>query len=418
MSKWSGFYKLSLQERLDKITNEFDFSADDRAFLVAHQDLIGDTQIENYVYSFGVPTGLLFDLLVDGKKYVVPMATEEPSVIAAANNGARLIRAGAGVQTELKQRLMRGQVILTNIENQAGLADYITEHSAQLIEIANAAKPSIVQRGGGAKKIILEQLDDQRAIVNILVDPKAAMGANLVNTMTEAVAEYLRNAGYQVVMAILSNLTTEALIQAQVRIPVHALATKDGLAGEIVAARIEEASLIEQLSAHRATTANKGFLNGIEAAVLASGNDTRGVNASLHAYAARSGQYQGLVKWSVSADELVGVTELPLMLGVVGGSIGIVPAVKLNHQIMGEPTVEELTSIVAAVGLAQNLAALRALVTSGIQAGHMALQAKSLAVQVGATPDELQRLTERLNQQGKVDEASAKILLEEIRGEK
>ncbi|MDR3241501.1 MAG: hydroxymethylglutaryl-CoA reductase, degradative [Lactobacillaceae bacterium] len=418
MSKWSGFYKLSLQERLSKISNEFDFSPDDQAFLVAHQDLIGDTQIENYVYSFGVPTGLLFDLLVDGKKYVVPMATEEPSVIAAANNGARLIRAGEGVQTELKQRLMRGQVILTNIADQAGLADYITEHSTQLIEIANAAKPSIVQRGGGAKEIILEQLDDQRAIVNVLVDPKAAMGANLVNTMTEAVAEHLRNAGYQVVMAILSNLTTEALIQAQVRIPVNVLATKDGLAGEVVAQRIAEASLIEQLSAYRATTANKGFLNGIEAAVLASGNDTRSVNAALHAYAARSGQYQGLVKWSVSADELVGVTELPLMLGVVGGSIGIVPAVQLNHRIMGSPTVERLTGIVAAVGLAQNLAALRALVTSGIQAGHMALQAKSLAVQVGATPDELQRMTERLNQQGKVDEASAKLLLEEIRGGK
>jgi len=295
------------------------------------------------------------------------------------------------------------------------LQTYVETHLTQLLQVANDAHPSMAKRGGGAKALTVEVLDAQTAIVNVLVDPKAAMGANVVNTMSEAIASVLRQAGYEVLMAILSNFATESLVKAKVAVPVTALATKQGMSGADVAAKIAAASRIETLSPYRAVTSNKGMLNGIEAAVLASGNDTRAVNAALHAYAAQGGQYHGLTRWTVQGDELLGETTLPLILGVVGGSIGIVPAVKLNHALMDNPTVNELTSTIAAVGLAQNLAAIRALVSTGIQAGHMALQAKSLALQVGATPAEVPALTAALQQAGKFNEATARELLAKLR---
>lgn len=418
MANLKGFYKRSMAERIELLATEMDLSDEQIAMMRLHQSIIGDNQVENYLYNFGVPTGLLIDLPVNGRLVNVPMSTEEPSVIAAANNGAKMMRTGLGVHTRMTQRLVRGQIILTDIVDMDRLKQYVASHETELVQIANDAHPSMARRGGGAKSIIFEQLDNQRAIVNILVDPQAAMGANVVNTMAEAIADALRGQGYSVLMAILSNLASEALIQATVRIPVDALTTKQGLMGTEIAARIAEASLIETLSPYRATTSNKGLLNGIEAVVLASGNDTRAVNATLHAFAARSGQYRGLTRWVVDGDELVGETTLPLLLGVVGGSIGIVPEVKLNHQIMENPTVEELTAIVAAVGLAQNLAALRALVSTGIQAGHMALQAKSLALQVGAHPDEVMALTDLIQKADKIDETHARALLHALRNGK
>jgi hydroxymethylglutaryl-CoA reductase len=233
--------------------------------------------------------------------------------------------------------------------------------------------------------------------------------------MAEAVAAELRRSGYNVLMAILSNYVTEALVKARVAIPFAALAGKEGMPAEEVASRIATASHIEDLSPYRAVTSNKGLMNGVEAVVLASGNDTRAVNASLHAFAAKGGQYKGLTQWRIEGNKLIGTTTLPLMLGVVGGSIGIVPAVKLNHQIMGNPTANELTSIVAAVALAQNLSAIRALVTSGIQSGHMALQAKSLALQVGATENEVPLLVEKLQKNKRFDMSTAAQLLQDIR---
>ncbi|MDR3189934.1 MAG: hydroxymethylglutaryl-CoA reductase, degradative [Lactobacillaceae bacterium] len=416
MSKLGKFYQLPMAQRVEKLAETTDLTADQAAFMTARQTLIGDNQVENYLYNFGVPTGLLIELPVNGRLVNVPMTTEEPSVIAAANNGARMMRAGTGVQTHSEQRLVRGQVVLTQV-NLAELQSEIQNNEATLLEIANAAHPSMANRGGGAKAISLEELDADTAIVNILVDPKAAMGANVVNTMAEAVAKHFRKKGYHVLMAILSNLASEALISAEVHIPVDALATKNGLTGADAAQKIVEASRIEKLSPYRAVTANKGLLNGIEAVVLASGNDTRAVNAALHAYAARTGQYQGLVAWSVEGAELIGQTTLPLLIGVVGGSIGIVEAVKVNHAIMGNPDVETLTAIIAAVGLAQNLAALRALVSSGIQAGHMALQAKSLALQVGATAAEIEPLTSALQKLPTFDQAVATSLLAELRAQ-
>lgn len=415
MANWQGFYKLSWQERLQRTIENKNLTADQAALITQHYDMVGEQQVENYLYNFGVPTGLLRELPVDGRLVTVPMSTEEPSVIAAANNGARMMRAGAGVQTVIESRLVRGQIILDNVANVAALQTYVETHLTQLLQVANDAHPSMAKRGGGAKALTVEVLDTQTAIVNVLVDPKAAMGANVVNTMSEAIASVLRQAGYEVLMAILSNFATESLVKAKVAVPVTALATKQGMSGAEVAAKIAAASRIETLSPYRAVTSNKGMLNGIEAAVLASGNDTRAVNAALHAYAAQGGQYHGLTRWTVRGEELLGETTLPLILGVVGGSVGIVPAVKLNHALMDNPTVNELTSTIAAVGLAQNLAAIRALVSTGIQAGHMALQAKSLALQVGATPAEVPALTAALQQAGKFNEATARELLAKLR---
>ena len=415
MANWQGFYKLPWQERLQRAAQNKQLNQEQIKLMQDSYSQIGETQVENYLYNFGVPTGLLLELPVDEKIVTVPMATEEPSVIAAANNGAKMMRAGNGIKTEVMQRLIRGQVILVDVADQEALSHYVEKNQKQLLRIANDAHPSMERRGGGAKELLVEQLDETRTIVSILVDPKSAMGANIVNTMAEAVATIFRQQGYTVLMAILSNYSSEALVTVRVEIPVTALQSKDGLAGDIVADRIAQASAIEQLSSYRAVTSNKGLLNGIEAVVLASGNDTRAVNASLHAYASRNGKYQGLVTWSVRDDQLIGETTLPLVVGVVGGSIGIVPAVKLNHSIMGNPTVEELTGIIAGVGLAQNLAAIKALVSTGVQAGHMALQAKSLAVQVGAEPAEIDQLVEQLKKLPRFDATIATDLLAKLR---
>lgn len=415
MTNWHSFYKRPWSERLTILTDNQNLTIDEQQLMQDQYDDIGAQQVENYIYNFGVPTGLLLQLPVDGQEFIIPMTTEEPSVIAAANNGARMMRQGSGVKTKRREHLMRGQIMLVNLSDMAKLQQFIQNQELQLLQIANDAHPSMAARGGGAKQLTIDVLDENTAAVNVLIDTKEAMGANTVNTMAEAVATQLRQQGYQVLMAILSNYGTEALVEAEVAIPVTALATKQGVSGQTIAEKIALASHLEELSPHRAVTSNKGILNGIEAVVLASGNDTRAVNAALHAYAAHTGQYSGLISWQVEHDQLVGRTVMPMSIGVVGGSIGIVPAVKLNHHIMGNPSAEQLAGIIIATGLAQNLAALRALVSTGIQAGHMALQAKSLAIQVGAMNDEVEQLVAQLNQTNQINAAMALQLLQKMR---
>lgn len=415
MSQWQGFYKLPWAERLAVTAKNRDLNADQVALIEQHYDAVGAQLIENYLYNFGVPTGLLLDLPVDGEKVVVPMTTEEPSVVAAANNGAKMMRAGDGVITSMETRLVRGQIIITDVTDMDALRDWVLNHEDELITQINATRPSMVQRGGGLKRIACQTLADDVAEITLFVDPKAAMGANVVNSLAEYTSSVFRAQGYQVLMGILSNYATESIVHGEVKIPVDALVGKDGTPGAIVAAKIEQASRIEQLTPYRAVTSNKGIMNGVEAVALASGNDTRAINAALHAYASRDGQYRGLINWTVEEDVLVGKTDLPILIGVVGGSIGIVPSVQLNHVLMGNPTVEKLSSILVSVALAQNLAALRALVSTGIQAGHMALQGKSLALQVGATPEEVPRVALALEKQGRFDEATARQILDRLR---
>lgn len=416
---WNGFYKLSWTERINALLLQKLITFPQAELMRANYDEIGNQQIENYLYSFGVPTGLLTDIVIDGVHRTIPMATEEPSVIAAANNGARMMNAGDGVQTEFETRLIRGQIVVTDLDDVDAFVALVGDNEPEILNLANQAHPSMAKRGGGAKGVVTELLDEQTVAVDILVDPCDAMGANVVNTMAEAVSASFREQGYDVLMGILSNYATEALITAKVSVPVDSLKTKQGTPGLTVAQRIEKASRVESLSPYRAVTANKGIMNGVEAVVLASGNDTRAVNAGFHAYAAQSGQYQGMVDWRVDETKthLLGAITMPAMVGVVGGSIGIVPAVKLNQTLMANPDAKQLSAYLAGVALAQNLAALRALVSSGIQAGHMALQAKSLAVQVGAKADEIPMIVQGLKTAGTINRVTAEKLLEELGGE-
>ena len=415
MSQWQGFYKLPWSDRV-AITAKNKLLDEQQVSLIAdNYDEVGAQLVENYLYNFGVPTGLLLDLPVDGELVVVPMTTEEPSVIAAANNGAKMMRMGDGIKTTMSDRLVRGQVILTDVSDITALTEWVTTHSEELITEINATRPSMVKRGGGLKKLSVSALDDTTAEVTLFVDTQAAMGANVVNSLAECASRLLRAQGYTVLMGILSNYATESIVEASVRIPVDVLEAKDGTPGLEVAEKIAQASYIEELTPYRAVTSNKGIMNGVEAVALASGNDTRAINAALHAFASRDGKYRGLVNWTLDGSELVGHTELPILVGVVGGSIGIVPAVKLNHTLMDRPNVARLSAILAGVALAQNLAALRALVSTGIQAGHMALQGKSLALQVGATPDEVMSLAVALEKAGKFDETTARELLTALR---
>ncbi|KRN75904.1 hydroxymethylglutaryl-CoA reductase, degradative [Weissella minor] len=416
---WNGFYKLSWTERINALLLQKLITFPQAELMRANYDEIGNQQIENYLYSFGVPTGLLTDIVIDGVHRTIPMATEEPSVVAAANNGARMMNAGDGVQTEFETRLIRGQIVVTDLDDTDAFVALVVDDETKILSLANQAHPSMAQRGGGAKEVVTELLDEQTVAVDILVDPCDAMGANVVNTMAEAVSASFREQGYDVLMGILSNYATEALITAKVSVPVASLKTKQGTPGLTVAQRIEKASRVESLSPYRAVTANKGIMNGVEAVVLASGNDTRAVNAGFHAYAAQSGQYQGMVDWRVDETEthLLGEITMPAMVGVVGGSIGIVPAVKMNQALMANPDAKQLSAYLAGVALAQNLAALRALVSSGIQAGHMALQAKSLAVQVGAKADEIPTIVQGLKTAGTINRVTAEKLLDELRGE-
>lgn len=415
MSQWQGFYKRPWKERVAVTATNKHLDDEQVQLIEQNYDEIGAQLVENYLYNFGVPTGLLLDLPIDGESVVVPMTTEEPSVIAAANNGAKMMRMGNGVKTHMPERLVRGQVILTDVSDFAALQTWVKQNEEHLITQINATRPSMVRRGGGLKKLRVQALDDTTAEMTLFVATQSAMGANVVNSFAESASALLREQGYHVLMGILSNYATESIVHASVSIPFAALKAKDGTDGRSVAKRITQASHIEQLTPYRAVTANKGIMNGVEAVALASGNDTRAINAALHAYASRDGQYRGLVTWQMTQDGLVGTTELPILIGVVGGSIGIVPAVQLNHAIMDNPSVEQLSGILAGVALAQNLAALRALVSTGIQAGHMALQGKSLALQIGATPEEVPKLALALEKAGTFDEANARRLLEALR---
>lgn len=416
MAGLNKFYKKSRAERLATLQELGLLSEADVALLQQNtpQPNLGDSMIENFVGDFHIPQGLVTNLLVNDRSYLVPLVTEEPSVIAAASHGAALVRRGGGFQAFCDERLMIGQIVLTTTAAETLTAAIMAARN-RLLAVANAAHPSLVKRGGGARWLRVRQLAADLLSVDIAVDVQAAMGANMLNTMLEAVKQALTTELHcDAVMAILSNYATASVVTATCRIPVSALA-KNGEPGATVAEKIALASRVAQLDEYRATTHNKGIMNGIDAAVIASGNDWRAVEAGAHAYAARSGKYRGLSQWHVHDDELIGTLALPLALGTVGGSIKIVPQVQLNHRLLAVASPTELATVIAAVGLAQNLAALLALVTEGIQRGHMKLQLRSLALACGARPNEVAALVAELEKVHARDSATAKQILQQLR---
>lgn len=411
------FYKQNYEQRLAMLKEKLGLTDVDEALITGKTATLGNQTIENYLMDFSIPEGVAVNFKINGKEKVVPMATEEPSVIAAASNGAKIIAAGGGIQASTTERLMMGQVLMANVQKPVQLTQRLLQYKPEILQTANDAHPSIVKRGGGAKKIRVRKLAHQFISLDIFIDTKEAMGANMINAMLEAVAKLLQvKLGQTSLMAILSNLADECLATATCRIPVKVLTTKK-LNGKEVAQRIVLASEAAQVDPYRAATHNKGIMNGIDVVVMASGNDWRAIESSVHAYAARDGHYRGLSCWQIENDFLIGNLTLPLPVGFVGGSIKLNQKAQLNHRILQVSTAKELEEVLVSVGLAQNLAALKALVSEGIQRGHMHLQAKSLLLSVGATTAELADAQAKLESAPVMDQQTARQILKELRGE-
>ncbi|MER2293422.1 MAG: hydroxymethylglutaryl-CoA reductase, degradative [Aerococcus urinaeequi] len=432
---FKSYYKKSRQDRIDVLVDQEHITSDQAEFLKNGQGLpteIADNMIENALSTYGLPYGLALNFLINDQEVHIPMVTEEPSVIAAASNGGKIIQQAGGFKSQVNQRLMTGQIAFTGLEDDAQalrFEGYVTEFVDDLLAVANAAYPSIVGRGGGARSIRSQYYPATASsapffIVYLTIDTQEAMGANMMNTMLEALKAYIIHhvdfiPGLDGLMAILSNYAMEATATATCEIPAHLL-DKGEVLGTEVARKIALASQLAQVDVYRATTHNKGIMNGVDAFVLATGNDWRAVEAGVHAYAARDGQYRGLAKWTYDSDReiLSGELTLPLALGAVGGSIGIHPTVQVTKSILGQSDAKHLMEIAVSLGLAQNFAAVRALVTEGIQAGHMQLQAKSLAIQAGADGDqEINAVVTALENADHKNLAAAREILEKLRQE-
>ncbi len=419
MARLPGFAKLSPTERIEALLKEGLLTWDEAQILKEQKGLplsIADQLTENVLSTFDLPFSLAPYFLINGRDYVLPMVTEEPSVVAAASFAAKLIQRSGGFTTQVHQRQMIGEIALTDVEDVEVASKRILEDKETLLQLANEAYPSIVKRGGGARDLWVENKGDF-LIVYLAVDPKEAMGANMLNTMLETLTDRIQKlSGGQALMAILSNLATRSLVSARCAIDFKVLSRNPEEAIEL-AHRMEQASQLAQVDPYRAATHNKGIFNGIDALVLATGNDWRAIEAGAHAYAAQSGSYKGLSHWTSQPKEkkLYGEITLPMPVATKGGSIGLNPTVQVSHRLLGEPSAIELAGIIASLGLAQNFAALKALVTTGIQAGHMKLQARSLALLAGAKEEEVPRLVTQLLENKPFNLEKAQTLLQELR---
>ncbi|EAG5661500.1 hydroxymethylglutaryl-CoA reductase, degradative [Listeria monocytogenes] len=426
MNAFDKFYKKTVEERHAILAEYADLNEEEQAFLASTGALSFDKanhMIENTIGIYSLPLGLGMNMLLNDKRYVVPMAMEEPSVVAAQSAGAKLIAQNGGITGSATKRKMIGQIELISVSDLQAAKENIIANEEQLIAIANQAHPSLQKRGGGAVEIQVRTAqtanDETLFIVHLLVDTQEAMGANMVNTMVETIApelEMLTNGTAN--MRILSNLVDEATATAVCRINPESLATKTQ-SGEWVRDRIIAAYEFADADIYRAATHNKGIMNGIDAVIMAFGNDWRAVEAASHAYAARTGSYKPMSKWSKDADGyLVGELTLPMPVAFVGGSIAIHPIASLSKKIARVESAKELAMLVCAVGLTQNLAALKALVTEGIQRGHMSLQAKSLAMTAGAEADEIEIVATFLQESKQLNVVAAKEFIAKLRSEK
>lgn len=412
------FYQMTPAQRRAALVQSGDLSQADADFWADHDVLpaaIADALSENQIGQFALPLGVARDLMVNGEIYQVPMATEEPSVIAAASNGARIVKLNGGVTTTTSKHVVVGEIVFDQLADLQRASQLVNARRLEIKSLADAAHPSIVRRGGGLQKVETEILDHFLKI-SLIIDVQQAMGANIVNTVCEAVAVQLSNwLDSAALVAILSNEDRQ-LTTAAVTLNVDTLQTKT-TDGPTIARKIAALSDLAQVDVARAVTHNKGIMNGISAAVLASGNDTRAVSAAVHAYAAASGHYVGLSTWQLVDEQLIGRLSLPMPVGVVGGAISALPAAQAAKRLGHYQDVATLQQVLAALGLVQNLAALRALAGPGIQAGHMALQANALAIQAGALGDEIQQVAAQLQSQTK-NLATATDILNRLRQQK
>lgn len=420
-----SFRHLSRFEKLQQLEQKGWLSNENKEILLNNpliSEEVANSLIENVIGQGTLPVGLLPEIIVDEKAYVVPMMVEEPSVVAAASYGAKLVNQTGGFKIVASERLMIGQIVFDAVEDTEALETTINNLEPKIKKIADEVYPSIIERGGGYRRIEIDKFPNEGMLsLKIFVDTKDAMGANILNTILEGITSYLKNEldGIDILMSILSNHATASVVKVQGEIDVAAL-SKGGHDGETVAKRMERASVLAQVDIHRAATHNKGVMNGIHAVVLATGNDTRGAEASAHAYASKDGQYRGLATWRYdqTRQTLVGTIEVPMTLATVGGGTKVLPIAKASLDLMKVSSAQELGHVVAAVGLAQNFAACRALVSEGIQKGHMSLQYKSLAIVVGAEGEEIVQVADMLRQQPRANTAVAQQILETLRSNK
>ena len=417
---WLGFQKKERLERIQMLKENGFLSDEFEQILKKNENLPLETSnqmAENGIGTFALPFSIAPNFIVDGKDYAVPMVTEEPSVVAGCSYAAKIIGKSGGFTTEILNRKMIGQVALYEILDFDNAISMVLENKNKLLKIANDAYPSIVARGGGAIDIEVRNIDEF-LVVYLIADVKEAMGANILNTMLEAIKTPLENiTNGKSLMAILSNYATESLVKAKCEVNIKLLSSSMEKSIE-TAKKIELASKFAKLDVYRATTHNKGIFNGIDAVVIATGNDWRAIEAGGNAFAAKNGKYEGLTTWTFdeSENKLKGKLTLPMPIASVGGSIGLNPSVKAAFNILGNPNAKTLASIITSVGLAQNFAAIKALVTTGIQHGHMKLQARSLALLAGAKGKEIDIAVERLLESGKsINLENVKEILEKIK---
>ncbi|MFK7991044.1 MAG: hydroxymethylglutaryl-CoA reductase, degradative [Sandaracinaceae bacterium] len=416
-SRIPGFYKLTLHERR-RIAAEalgVEVTELDAALAAGGMDAVrADKTVENVIGTYAMPFALGLNVQMNGRDYLAPMVVEEPSVVAAASNAAKIIRGGGGFEAESDPPWMIAQIQLEGVCDVAAARRALEAATPALLAHADAALPNLVARGGGARALEVRDLEEGWLVVHILVDCRDAMGANMVNTVAEALSERVAElAGGAVGLRILSNLSDRRNVRVRCSIPVRDLAF-DGWAGEQVRDLIIKASEFASRDPYRAATHNKGIMNGVDPVVIATGNDWRAIEAGAHAYAARSGSYSPLCTWRRGDDgALVGFMEIPLALGTVGGTLRVHDAARFGLQVAGVDSAQELAMLAACVGVASNFAALRALATDGIQRGHMALHARSVAIAAGARGDQVERVAKAIHEAGQVSVAAARAELDD-----
>ena len=421
-SRLPGFYKQTLAERGQTVAGWAGLSAAQLAALDGTGGLTpeqAEHMIENVVGLHALPLGVAANFLVNGREVLVPMAIEEPSVVAGASFMAKLARAGGGFHAHLTEPEMIGQMQIVDVVDPAAARLRLLEQKARLLDLANQIDPVLIKFGGGARDLEVRLFDDSPIgpflVAHLIYDTRDAMGANAVNTACERLAPTVEQiSGGRVHLRILSNLADRRLARVHVSIPVDALAFDD-FSGERVRNGIVAAYAFAAVDPYRAATHNKGIMNGVDAVVIATGNDWRAIEAGAHAYAARSGRYTSLSTWAVARDgALSGTLEMPLAVGIVGGATKVHPTAQAALKLMGVTTAQALAEIIVSVGLAQNLAALRALATEGIQRGHMTLHARQVAIAAGATGALIEQVAGRLVAEKVVRSDRAEAILREL----
>ena len=417
-SRLPGFYNLSLEERMALVAEWADLTEEEQEIL-ANRGLKAsqaNLMIENVLGVYELPLGIACNFLINGREYLVPMTVEEPSVLAAVSNSAKVVRAGGGFQAETTDPVMIGQIQVLDIPDMDAAVAAIEENRGELLELANCCDKVIVGLGGGARDLEARPFADTSVgpmlILHLYYDVRDAMGANTINTALEAMGPRLAElTGGRTSLRILSNLADRRTATARCTIPKEALGTY-GMEGTSVARLIEEANAFATVDPYRAATHNKGIMNGIDAVVIATGNDWRAIEAGAHSYAARSGRYTSLTDWHVDENgDLFGEITLPLAIGIVGGATRVHPTARVALKILGVESAGELAQVMAAVGLAQNLAAIRALATVGIQEGHMQLHARQVALAAGASDDQVEGVANQLVQEKNVHITRAQEIL-------